>query len=329
MELHEILIDIPYKLLSGKTSSIVSGLCSDSRQAGKDYAFFCLDGKHADGRSFIPDAYGRGARVFFVRAAIPQDYPDAAFVLLDDPRAAMGHIAARFFAFPANRFRLVGITGTKGKSSVLSALSRILTSAGHKNAVIGAKGVCYEGKTLPTRNITPDALELQRIMSEPVLQDCDFILLETTSQGLAQHRTAGLRFELGIFTNLTDEHVTDSYHRSLYEYAKSKAILFTQCDKALANAGCPFTPEVTEHYDGKVMLFGAGGDFYADEIDNQGFTYQSHCISHKIELKNAERWEINNALAALGAAELLGVLDDEKMSENILLVNNVIFCDIM
>lgn len=217
---------LPVRLLRGQADLPITSVTDDSRQVQKGSLFIARSGQKANGRSFIADAIGRGAVAVLVEdeAAVANI---AAPALLTTPDAALATalLAERFFGDPTRSLRLVGITGTNGKTTTAYLVRQILERTGARCALVGTVEV-YDGSSTEVANLTtPGAVELSGIFRRAVDHGCRFAVMETSSHALHQKRVAGLHFEVGVFTNLTGDHL--DYHATMDEYAAAKSILFT------------------------------------------------------------------------------------------------------
>ena len=224
----------------GKTEYF-SFLCYDSRKAQDGAIFVCLKGALADGHKYIDKAVELGAKAIVVCDKQYFDekckkYPDICFILADDTRKALALISACFFGYPAQKLFVVGITGTKGKTSTTFMTREILENKGIKVGIIGTTGIYYAGKYEYIDNSTPESYELHRIFADMAENGVTHVLMEVSSQALMMHRTFGITFDIGVFTNISPDHIGENEHSCFEEYLECKGILFTQAKKAIINA---------------------------------------------------------------------------------------------
>ena len=204
----------------------ILALCHDSRRATPHCLFFCKSGALADGHAFAPHAYKNGARLFIAEREL--DLPaDATVVIVPSAQEALSSLSVWFYGEPAKYLRLIGITGTKGKTTVALSVYSIAESTGIKIGYIGTNGVYYNGKRLETANTTPDVLEMQKTLRKMVDSGIDTVVIEVSSQALWQERTYGLTFDTVVFTNLYEDHVGGVEHPTFEHYRDSKKLLFT------------------------------------------------------------------------------------------------------
>ena len=226
---HTILEGQAYTVRSGHDTDVVSHLCCDSRRAVAGSFFFCLTGANADGHAYARAAYDNGARVFGVEH--PVELPeDATVIEFSNTREALAHTSAAFYGHPYRRLKLIGITGTKGKTTTALLIRQILAAAGISVGYIGTNGVTYAGKQIPTANTTPESVELQMHLYDMAEAGVEAVVLEVSSQALWMHRVDGVAFDACLFTNLSRDHVGGCEHPTFEHYKDSKKSLFRDHD---------------------------------------------------------------------------------------------------
>lgn len=201
-------------------------LCHDSRKATPHCLFFCKSGALVDGHAYAPHAYKNGARVFVAERdlELPED---ASVIIVPSAKQALSTLSVWFYGEPAKSLKLIGITGTKGKTTVALSVYSIAESAGVKIGYIGTNGIYYNGQRLETANTTPDVLEMQKTLRKMVNAGVDTVVLEVSSQALWQDRTYGLEFDTCVFTNLYEDHIGGVEHPTFEHYRDSKKRLFS------------------------------------------------------------------------------------------------------
>lgn len=201
-------------------------VCYDSRRARDGSLFVCLRGTRTDGHDYARAAYENGARAFLAEypPALPQD---AVVACVPDSRAALAEVAAAFYGYPAEQMRLVGITGTKGKTTTAYLMTHILNTCGLPTGYIGTNGAEFAGLHLPTANSTPESLELQRLLRQMLDAGVHTCVMEVSSQGLWMGRVRGLSFAAALFTNLSPDHIGGVEHPDYDHYRACKRRLFT------------------------------------------------------------------------------------------------------
>lgn len=235
MKLEKLLEHVSYQILQGSTDVEVKNVINDSRKAEEGSLFFCIKGAVSDGHKFVPDVVAKGAKVLVVQD--PVEAPaDVTVVQVEDTRYAMALISAAYFDYPANEMKIIGITGTKGKTTTTYMVKSILESAGYKVGLIGTIEVIIGDEVIPAQNTTPESYTIQEYFRKMADAGCQIVVMEVSSQGLMLHRTAGIPFEIGIFTNLEPDHIGPAEHSSFEDYMECKSRLFRQCRLGIVNA---------------------------------------------------------------------------------------------
>ncbi len=239
-EIKKALADQLADIRPGNNDDFTS-LCYDSRKAQAGAIFVCLKGALADGHAYIDKAVALGAKAIVasdndVYSEKCKEYPDITFVLAKDTRKALALISAEFFGNPAKKLFVIGITGTKGKTSTTFMTREILSNSGFKVGIIGTTGIYYADKYGYIDNSTPESYELHRIFADMAACGITHVLMEVSSQALMMHRTYGITFDIGVFTNISPDHIGEHEHSCFEEYLACKGILFTQAKRAIINA---------------------------------------------------------------------------------------------
>ena len=211
----------------------ITDLFYDSRQVAPGGAFFALPGYCVDGHQFVADAVSRGARAVFCERELPLP-AGVAGILVSDGRRAMAEVSAAFFGHPTEAMTVVGVTGTNGKTTVTYLVEAILEAAGRRPSVVGTVGYRFGTTVLTAPHTTPESIDLQRTASIFRSAGADALVTEVSSHALSQARVAGIHFDVGIFTNLTPEHL--DYHGDMENYFAAKRLLF-QGDRGASSAG--------------------------------------------------------------------------------------------
>ena len=207
----------------GDPDTIVTDIVQDSRQASRGAMFVAMQGAHVDGHSFIPEVIKKGAAVIMTEQAIE---PPAGTAVLKVPAldAALQIVVPAFWDYPGRQLRMIGITGTNGKTTTSYLIHAILREAGHKTGLIGTIQILIGDKKLPVHNTTPNVVDLQRILATMVDEGMEYAVMEVSSHALDQDRVAGCEFDTAVFTNLTQDHL--DYHKTMENYRQAKAKLF-------------------------------------------------------------------------------------------------------
>jgi UDP-N-acetylmuramoyl-L-alanyl-D-glutamate--2,6-diaminopimelate ligase len=223
MRLNDLLRDIPGVHVNGNGMAEIAGLAYSSKQVEPGFLFAALKGEKTDGYDFVEEAVGRGAGVVLSSRPRPQNVR-AAWVQVADPREALALASANFYGHPSMKMKVVGVTGTKGKTTLTYLLESIIKKAGFQPAVIGTVNYRWQDRVVSAERTTPEAPDLQRMMSEMLEQGISHCLVEVSSHALDLKRVWGIHFDIAVFTNLSSEHL--DYHSSLEDYFEAKKKLF-------------------------------------------------------------------------------------------------------
>lgn len=224
----ETLADLLGAPVRGQGRTPVSGVTHDSRQVGAGDLFVAMEGERFDGHDHIEEAVSRGAVAVICERPVAHPIPQ---ILVSNGRKALGSASAEVYAHPSRGLRLVGVTGTNGKTTVMHMIESVVRSAGHKTGLIGTLGARIGDRVLPTGLTTPEASDLQRRLATMLTEGVDTAVMEVSSHGLAMQRVDHLRFELAVFTNLGHDHL--DFHGTRENYYRSKERLFSpQLSKA-------------------------------------------------------------------------------------------------
>ena len=215
----------------GDPGQKISGLTYDSRRVGAGQVFFAIPGEKTDGHDFIAEAIKRGAAVIVCNRSMTCP-PGVAWVRVKDVRRAMGHWSAHYYGRPSEKLKLVGVTGTNGKTTMTYLIESMLRAAGMEPGVIGTINYRYRGEEVPAHHTTPESLDLQELLDKMSRAGVAAVAMEVSSHALAQERVRGLDFDVGVFTNLSRDHL--DYHRDMDDYFSAKSRLFTDYLKASA-----------------------------------------------------------------------------------------------
>jgi len=223
MELRKLLEGVEIRKISGETLKEIEGIAYHSKQVQKGFLFAAVRGIEVDGHQFVEEAIDRGAEAIVLEEERP--ISGRTMIFVPNSRQALGKISSNFYGDPSSRIKLIGITGTNGKTTTTYLLESILKKAGYKVGVIGTINYRFEGKTMPAPNTTPESLDLQRILGEMLGEGASHVIMEVSSHGLDLDRIYGCQFDGAVFTNLTSEHL--DYHKTLEQYFDSKKKLFS------------------------------------------------------------------------------------------------------
>lgn len=234
MNLKNVLKGIDYKLIKGNLNSVITDIYYDSNKVANNSLFVCLTGSSTDGHDYIESAIKNGANTIIIEKDI-NIKENINVIKVDNTRRVLSKISINFFDNPGSKMTLIGITGTKGKTTTSWMIKNILEEDCKKVGVIGTMGVFISGKHYSTVNTTPESYEIQKYFKEMVDNGVEYAIMEVSSQALKVGRVDDILFDYGIFTNLTKDHIGDNEHPNMEDYIYSKSLLFKMCKKGIFN----------------------------------------------------------------------------------------------
>lgn len=318
MILKDLLRGIRVMETIGSEETEISGVAIDSRKVTKGGLFVAMKGTQVDGHKFIPKAIELGAA-----AILCENLPDnleegVAYVVVPDTEDIVGEVATRFYGNPSEKLKLVGVTGTNGKTTIATLLYNMFRKFGHKCGLLSTVCNYIEEEAIPADHTTPDPIELNELLARMVEAGCEYAFMECSSHAIAQKRIGGLKFAGGIFTNLTRDHL--DYHKTFENYRNAKKAFFDGLPKsafAITNADDKNGLVMTQNTKAVVKTYStrSAADFKARILE-------CHFEGMYLEIDNREvgvqfigKFNVSNLLAVYGAAVMLG-----KHPEDILLV---------
>jgi len=317
MKIEDILKGIEVVSLTGTKSRVVSGIEFDSRKVQKDSLFVAVKGYKSDGHDFISSAISLGATAIICEV-VPRDMDkNVCWIKTDDSAKALGIAASNFFGNPSQFLKLVGVTGTNGKTTIASLLYRMFIGLGYKCGLFSTVCNYINEKVLEATHTTPDPIQLNSLLAKMVEEGCDFAFMEVSSHSADQKRIAGLQFAGGIFTNLTHDHL--DYHKTFDNYLAAKKSFF---DNLSVDA---FALVNVDDRNGRVMLQNCKAHHYTFSIRGMA-DYRCSIIEQgfegmQLKIQGEEVWtrfigEFNasNLLAVFAASELLGASKKEILT---------------
>ena len=321
MLLSEIFRNVKYTCDNFCDTDILDIVYS-SRNAGEGKLFVALQGAFSDGHDYAESAYLLGSRVFLLskRVSLPDD---AICIFVENTRAALSEISANFFSHPDKEIDVIGVTGTKGKTTVTHMLATCLNECGIKSGVIGTVGAYYDGNYIPTVNTTPESYEIQRLLRIMADAGCKTCCIEVSSIGLKNHRVDDVSFRTGVFTNLSPDHIGGAEHDSFEEYSFWKKQLFKKCRTAILNKDDIFSQEIISEIDIPYTEFSINEEssLRADNIKNLrsdsffgvGFICNTEEGSFEARIAMPGFYSVYNALAAVSVCKEYGI-ENEKIA---------------
>ena len=255
MTLKTLLERLDYTCIQGDVNIEISSLIYDSRKAENDALFVCIKGTAVDGHSFIEEVVQKGVTAVVVQEDVQA--PEGITVIqVEDTRYALALLSAAYFGYPAEELKVIGVTGTKGKTTTTYMVKSILESAGYKVGLIGTIEAIVGDEVIPAKNTTPESYIIQEYFRKMLDCGCTCCVMEVSSQGLMMHRVAGFTFEIGIFTNIEPDHIGPNEHASFEEYMECKGMLFRQCKLGIVNADDAHVEDILKNHTCQVETFG-------------------------------------------------------------------------
>lgn len=318
MNLNELINHIQIERLVGDSNIDILNITFDSRKVTHHSLFVATKGTTVDGHLFIDAAIGQGAAAIVCEQMPEQLHESVCYILTRDSAEALGQIAHHWYGDPSHHLTLVGVTGTNGKTTIATLLYQLFLKQGYRAGLISTVSNYINDRAIEATHTTPDALELNQLLSQMVSEGCQYAFMEVSSHSVDQRRIAGLRFAGGIFTNLTRDHL--DYHKTVENYLKAKKRFFDDLPAeafALTNA---------DDKNGFVMLQNTKAHKYSyatrtmadfkGKIIEESFEGMLLSINnHEISVPFIGRFNVSNLLAVVGAAELLGIPELEALQQ--------------
>ena len=314
-QLNDIIGKVKVLQMVGPGNPLVTSLCFDSRQAGKGSAFFAIPGTITDGHKYIETALEAGAHVVICEKLPDTTLENVSYVKVEDSAEALGLAASSFFNHPSERLKVIGVTGTNGKTTIATLLHRVFTEAGYPSGLLSTVRYLVGNNEITASHTTPDPLQINQLLSEMVETGCKYCFMEVSSHAIHQKRISGLRFAGGIFTNITHEHL--DYHKSFKEYIHSKKGFFDSLPEkafALVNRDDKNSRVMVQNCRAELKTYGLLGP-----ADFKGKVLESHLDGMQLVIEGTEMWtrlvgqfNASNLLAVYGCA-IMGGLQKEVL----------------
>ena len=322
MKLDKLLERLQYEVVQGSDETEVTTLVNDSRKVETGSVFVCISGAVSDGHKFAAEVAAKGAAAVVVEKDV--EVPaDVTVIKTADTRYALALMSAAYFGYPADKLKIIGITGTKGKTTTTYMIRSILEGVGHKVGLIGTIEAVIGEETIPAANTTPESYTIHEYFARMVEAGCDSVVMEVSSQGLMLHRTAGIPFEIGIFTNLGKDHIGPNEHKDFEDYKRCKAMLFKQCRLGIANVDDQYFPDIFKDAVCRVETFGFSkdADLRAENVElisrpgYLGVAYHvAGLMDFDVEIDIPGKFSVYNSLTAIAVCRHCGV-PAEKIQE--------------
>jgi UDP-N-acetylmuramoyl-L-alanyl-D-glutamate--2,6-diaminopimelate ligase len=319
MLLRNLVDDLSDARIAGRSDLEISGIVYDSRQATSGSLFVAVKGENFDGHDFAATAVRNGAVAIIAEQELTGISPETtAVVTVPSSRVAMAAMAAKFFDYPSRKLKLIGVTGTKGKTTTTHLIASILRSQGQKTGIIGTLGTRIGDESINTEHTTPESVDLQSVLALMVERGVETVAMEVSSHGLVQQRVGGCEFDCGVFTNLTRDHL--DYHLTMEDYFEAKLLLFRDYARrspkaftAVVNLDDPAAARVSDATHGRLLTYSLNSlaDITATEIDVSA-SGVSYILSYggeiaRVSIKLGGLFNVYNSVAAAGAAIAQGL----------------------
>ena len=318
----ELLKDLEYEVVSGSVDVNVNELIYNTKMVSKECMFVCIRGAVFDSHDAAAEAAAGGAVV--IVAERPVEVPEGICVVrVKDTRYALALISAAYFGYPARKLKTIGITGTKGKTTTTFLIRSILEHAGIRTGLIGTIETIIGDRHIPASNTTPESYTIQQYFAAMVEAGCQVAVMEVSSQGLKLHRTAGIRFDIGIFTNLAPDHIGPNEHESFEEYLECKSRLFRQCRVGIVNIDDAHCPQILEGHTCQVETYGFSekADLRASDVklvNRPGFLGVAYRVSGltdmDVEIDMPGRFSVYNSLVAIAVCRHFDIRKEDVLA---------------
>lgn len=319
MELRKILVGIEGLKAKGNLDLDISSVECDYRQIKQGSLFVAIKGYEVDGHTFINKAIEKGAKaIIFEEGANYKDFMSAkgvTLIMAPNTRLALAKCSCNFFDNPSKKMKVIGITGTKGKTTTSFMLKAILEKQGKKVGLIGTIGIYFEDKLIENSDrTTPESNKLQQVLALMYKSGIEVVIMEVSSQSLKLDRVTGMEFYAGIFTNLSEDHISEKEHKDMQEYFESKMKLFNMCQYAFVNADSIYTARILENMPERLNIQTYGIDNNCNllakdiTITNTYADYRAKVKdrNERIKVSIPGRFSVYNSLAAISVARLFG-----------------------
>lgn len=312
MLLDKVINGLEIEKIQGGLDINIDNIAYDSRKTRQGSLFVCIEGTVVDGHNYIKDAINNGTKAFLVQKDIEAP-EDVTVIKIKDTRYGLAHVADNFFDHPSRKFNLIGITGTKGKTTTTYMIKAILEAEDHKVGLIGTVANLIGKEVLYASRTTPESLDLQTLFCDMVDKNVDSTVMEVSSQGLELHRVAQCDFDIGIFTNFSRDHIGPKEHATLEDYFNAKAKLFSMCKQAVVNIDCEEGRKITSLAKCKVITYGLTSDADVRAVDviketsHTTFNLITPWGTEEITTNLQGEFNVYNALAAITSCCMLGI----------------------
>ncbi len=330
MELKKILVGLEGLKVKGNIDIKITGIENDSKKIKKGNMFIAIKGYTTDGHEYIEEAIESGATAVMVEAGcdtkiLKKIKEEITIVMVPNTRKALAQVSVNYYKNPSSKFKLIGVTGTKGKTTTTFMIKDILEKAGKKVGLIGTISTYINGKKIADSDrTTPESIELQEIFAEMVKEEVEYVVMEVSSQSLKLHRVEGSEFDVVVFTNLSEDHISEKEHTDIKEYFEAKMELFKMCSNGITNADDLYGAKVQRMFpDSQISTYGIDN---FSELMARDVTVTSSYADFKVKINGRNervkvgipgRFSIYNALAAIAVVQKFGI-DTETIKSALL-----------
>lgn len=309
MKLSELLRNVTTISLIGNSEADITGVNIDSRKVERGHLFVAIKGTQTDGHRFIPKAIELGATAVLCEDLPEERQEGVTYVKVESTEEAVGPVATMFYGEPSKHLKLVGVTGTNGKTTIATLLYNMFRKFGYKCGLLSTVCNYIEGEAIPADHTTPDPIELNYLLSKMVQAGCDYAFMECSSHAIAQKRIGGLKFAGGLFTNLTRDHL--DYHKTFENYRDAKKAFFDGLDKdafAITNADDKNGAIMVQNTKAQVKTYSTRtmADFRARIIECHFEGMYLEINGREVGVQFIGKFNVSNLLAVYGAAVMLG-----------------------
>lgn len=319
MDLKKILLGLENLKVKGNLDIDIKGIENNSKEVKTGYMFIAIKGFEADGHNYINDAIDAGCTAVMIQEGCDLSKVnvrnDVTVIMAKDTREALAICSSNFYDNPSRKFKLIGVTGTKGKTTTTFMIKELLEKAGKKVGLIGTIATYINGKKIKESDrTTPESLELQKTFFQMAKEKVEYVVMEVSSQSLKLHRVDGCNFDIAIFTNFSEDHISEKEHTDMKDYFQSKLKLFNMCKVGIVNAD--------DLYAAKIPKLFPNSDITTYGIDNpcnllaKDITITNSYVDFRVKITDRNervktgipgRFSVYNSLAAICVAQKVGV----------------------
>lgn len=316
MTFSELIQGIKTSAIIGEANVNITGVEIDSRKVKEGNLFVAIKGTQVDGHQYIPKAIELGAAAILCEEVPQQPQPNVTYAVVKLTEDEVGKVATRFFGDPSKHLKLVGVTGTNGKTTVATLLYNLFRKLGHKCGLLSTVCNFIEGQEIPADHTTPDPIELNELLAKMLAAGCEYVFMECSSHAIAQKRIGGLTFTGGIFTNLTRDHL--DYHKTFENYRNAKKSFFDGLPKsafAITNADDKNGMVMVQNTKANVKTYSiqSMADFKARIIECHFQGMYLEIDGQEVGVQFTGKFNVSNLLAVYGAARMLGKQREETL----------------